>query len=157
IQGFKTFQYSPTQFWTKVVSFVPEAPAVVQESALGGNRPLPSYLRLRQAMSGGGVIATGAEEAKAISFAPALWGDIGASPGVAVGGGAIAADTEWAQSRGLGRSNAARRSYTTVDAAAVAILREMVPISNKFNREFGGSICRNAAGRYFPLEPIEGS
>ena len=50
-------------------------------------------------------------------------------------------------------ANAERRSYTTVDAAAIAVIRQELPISNAIDREFGGSICRNGIGRYIPSDP----
>jgi hypothetical protein len=41
----------------------------------------------------------------------------------------------------------------TENAAAIAALREFLPISNLVNREFGGSICKNRLNRYTPSDP----
>ena len=58
------------------------------------------------------------------------------------------ANTGWAFAQG-GRTGAnAVTSYATADAAAIAVLREIVPKSQKLGGELGGSICRLGSRRY---------
>lgn len=54
----------------------------------------------------------------------------------------------WAQPRNRGNQNAIK-TYRTTDAAAVSVLREIVPYSNALHREFGGQLCTNDVDRYF--------
>ena len=52
-----------------------------------------------------------------------------------------------------GGRNAAGRTYSTIDAAAIAALQEHNPVSIEANHEFGGSVCRQSTGRYFSTRP----
>jgi Concanavalin A-like lectin/glucanases superfamily/Regulator of chromosome condensation (RCC1) repeat/Chitobiase/beta-hexosaminidase C-terminal domain/Putative Ig domain/Glucodextranase, domain B/Putative binding domain, N-terminal/Viral BACON domain len=57
---------------------------------------------------------------------------------------------------GDGWANAAKPSYKTQDLAALAALREFLPISNRSNQEFGGSICKVGVARFTPSDPAQG-
>jgi hypothetical protein len=107
-----------------------------------GADPLFEQLPLShlQPVGGGDYLAAGPVGLIRLGLAPAPTTAFAMSYGWSNGGGG----QRWA--------NAERRSYATIDAAAIAILRQELPISNRNNKEFGGSICRNDIGRYIPSE-----
>ena len=69
----------------------------------------------------------------------------------------VPANSVWSHGQGNAQAaNAARREHATIDAAAIAVIRYAMPGSVAASKEFGGSICRNATGRFIASVPNVG-
>jgi hypothetical protein len=97
--------------YSKVVQFDPETLTVLSVAQLGDPMPEPQHIRLKFALAGGGVYASGPTSAYAVNatvdasgFAAGgnaspigeyVWAGLSASPGVAIGGAGRFADTSF--------------------------------------------------------------
>jgi len=151
--------------FARVVSFDPQTLAVGYDVPfyLGG-----PTLQLKTALSGSGVYIYGPEWFEywinsgedyvtawtwdATQLAHGIfagWQDVYGGRAVELAAGGQGASSAFPQIRGNAMArNALESQYDVVDTAALAILREILPLSELRGIEFGGSICRRSNGKF---------
>jgi hypothetical protein len=104
------------------------------------------YLTPRFIGSDGGVYISGEMfGANDNQVAPGLYAALSATASLLVGPSMNSAPSSALLSGGAKSSNALLGFYKTADAAAIAILRDINPVSTLLNWEYGGRVCRTAA------------
>jgi hypothetical protein len=147
----------------KMFAFVPGTLQIASHWSLA----LDNNERLEVALAGGGVRFTAPAYWHSLQFAPALSGSWYQAPtppaapltgpSLQVSSSSVSDATEWAYGQGSARGGRiGRYTHQTTDAAAFASIREHMPNSVVAGREFGGSICRTPANRYFGGTPNVG-